>query len=77
LHKQIREALESGADQATLDSLGVQLGKMQIAKMQEMHTMHQQFEAILTDEQKAKLAEMKQQRHERWKEHREPRQDSE
>lgn len=67
LHKQIREALNSGADQATLDSLGAELGKLEIAKMQQMRERHQQFEAILTEEQKAKLEELKAERKERWK----------
>lgn len=68
LHKQLREAIESGADQATLDNLGAQLGKLQVAKMQQMYTMQQQFEAMLTDEQKAKLEQLKSERKARWKE---------
>ncbi|WP_193164546.1 Spy/CpxP family protein refolding chaperone [Microbulbifer hainanensis] len=77
LHKQLREAIESGADQATLDKLGAQLGKLEVAKMQEMQKMHEQFEAILTDEQKAKLKEMKAQHMERWEERRQRRQNDE
>ncbi len=70
LHKQLREAIESGADQATLDSLGSELGKLQVAKMQQMHKQREQFEAILTDEQKAKLEQLKRERKERRMEHR-------
>ncbi|MFC6632223.1 Spy/CpxP family protein refolding chaperone [Microbulbifer taiwanensis] len=77
LHKQLRQAIESGADQATLDSLGTELGKLQVAKMQERHQMRTQFEAILTDEQKAKLEQLKAERKERRKERRERRQDDE
>ncbi|WP_051686827.1 Spy/CpxP family protein refolding chaperone [Microbulbifer sp. HZ11] len=68
LHKQLREAIESGADQATLDSLGAQLGKLEVAKMQRMHEKRQQFESILTDEQKAKLQELKAERKARFEE---------
>lgn len=73
LHKQIREAIDSGADQATLDGLGAELGKLQVAKMQQFQEQRQQFEAILTDEQKARLEEMKAERKARWKERREER----
>lgn len=73
LRKQLREAIDSGADQGTLDELGAQLGKLHVAKMQEMQQMRQQFEAILTEEQKAKLKQMKEERggrrhFRRWKE---------
>lgn len=70
LHRQLRAAIESGADQATLDSLGAELGRLQVAKMQQMHKQRQQFEAILTDEQKAKLEQLKAERKERRKERR-------
>ena len=66
LRKQLREAIDSGADQATLDNLGAQLGKLEVAKMQHMHQKRQQFEAILTDEQKAKLEELKAERKARY-----------
>ena len=59
VRKQLRDAIESGADQATLDSLGAKLGQLEVAKMQRMHEKREQFESILTDEQKAKLAELK------------------
>lgn len=75
VREQLREAIESGADQATLDSLGAKLGQLEVAKMQHMHDKQQQFESILTDEQKAKLAELKakretrrEERMQRWKE---------
>ncbi|WP_346836908.1 Spy/CpxP family protein refolding chaperone [Microbulbifer sp. SAOS-129_SWC] len=67
LHQQLREALDSGADQATLDSLGAKLGKLEVARMQEMQKMRQQFDAILTDEQKAKLKQRKAEHEARWK----------
>lgn len=67
LHKQLREAVASGADQATLDNLGAQLGRLQVAKAQQMHAQRQQFEAILTDDQKARLQELKAERKEQWK----------
>ncbi|WKT61782.1 Spy/CpxP family protein refolding chaperone [Microbulbifer thermotolerans] len=65
LHKKLREAIASGADQATLDSLGAELGRLQVAEMQQRHKQRQQFEAILTDEQKAKLEKLKVEREER------------
>jgi len=70
LRKQLREAIESGADQATLESLGAQLGKLEVAQMQQMQKVRQQFESILTEEQKAKLEQMKAERKARWKERR-------
>ena len=68
VHKQLREAIESGADQATLDALGAKLGQLEVQKMQRRQQMHAQFEAILTDEQKAKLEEMKAERKARYEE---------
>lgn len=77
LRKQLQEAVESGADQATLDSLGAQLGKLEVARMQEMQKMRQQFESVLTDEQKAKLEKMKAEHKARWEERRKDWQDDE
>ncbi|WP_237065665.1 Spy/CpxP family protein refolding chaperone [Microbulbifer guangxiensis] len=68
LRQQIREAIDSGADQATLDRLGAQLGQLQVSQMQDRHRRHQELESILTDEQKAKLEEMKSDRKARWRE---------
>ncbi|WP_299584436.1 Spy/CpxP family protein refolding chaperone [uncultured Microbulbifer sp.] len=73
LRKQIRAAMESGADQATLDQLGTELGKLEVQKMQNHFQIRQQFEAILTDEQKAKfetLKEKRKERHMKWREER-------
>lgn len=74
VHQQLRDAIESGADQATLDSLGAKLGQLEVKKMQRMHEQRLQFESILTPEQKTKLEELKakrEARHEkrmqRWK----------
>lgn len=69
LRGQIREAIDSGADQATLDQLGTELGKLQVSQMQERHRRQQELESILTDEQKAKLEKMKTERKARWREH--------
>lgn len=66
LRKQIHTAIESGADQATVDQLGAELGKLKVQQMQNHYQMRQQFEAILTEEQKAKFEELKAER----KEHR-------
>ncbi|GAA5444967.1 hypothetical protein Misp06_03160 [Microbulbifer sp. NBRC 101763] len=71
LRKQIHTAIESGADQATVDQLGAELGRLKVQQMQSHHQMRQQFEAILTDEQKAKFEELKAERKERrmkWRE---------
>lgn len=65
IHKQLREAIESGADQATLDSLGAKLGQLEVKKMQSRHEMRAQFESILTADQKAKMEELKSKRMER------------
>jgi len=62
VRQQLQDAIESGADQATLDTLGAKLGQMEVARMQRMHDKWVQFESILTDEQKAKLEELKAER---------------
>ncbi|WP_444914383.1 Spy/CpxP family protein refolding chaperone [Microbulbifer sp. TRSA007] len=62
LRQQINEAIESGADQTTLDQLGEELGKLKVQQMQNHDTMKEQFKAILTDEQKAKLEQLKSER---------------
>lgn len=73
--QQLREAVESGADQATLDTLGAKIGELEVQRAQRMQQRRAQFESILTDEQKAKMEEMKaerkahfEKRMERWKE---------
>jgi len=66
LRKQIHTAIESGADQAAVDQLGAELGKLKVQQMQNHYQMRQQFEEILTEEQKAKFEELKAER----KEHR-------
>lgn len=68
LRKQISEAIDSGADQATLDQLGAELGQLQVSQMQDRHRRYEELESILTDEQKAKLEEMKSERKARWRE---------
>ena len=62
VHKQLREAVESGASDESLKELGNQLGQLEVRKMQRMHEKRVQFESILTNEQKAKLEEMKAER---------------
>ncbi|MFD1216204.1 Spy/CpxP family protein refolding chaperone [Microbulbifer celer] len=65
LRKELHEAVRSGADQATLDSLGTRIGALAVQRAQDMEQQRSQFEAILTDEQKATLNEMKAERMER------------
>lgn len=65
LRKELHEAVRSGADQATLNSLGARIGALEVQKVQDMEKQRSQFEAILTDEQKAKLEQMKTERMER------------
>ena len=74
LRKDLYEAVRSGADQATLDSLGARIGALAVEKAQDMEKQRSQFEAILTDAQKAELEEMKaermkrhEQRKQRWR----------
>ncbi|WHI48081.1 Spy/CpxP family protein refolding chaperone [Microbulbifer sp. JMSA004] len=62
LRRQIDAAIESGADQATLDQLGDELGKLKLQEMQNRNKMKEQFKSILTDEQKAKLEQIKSER---------------
>lgn len=65
LRDEIRTALDSGADQTKLDRLAGQLGAVELKMMQQKHQMHQDLEAILTDEQKAKLEQWHSERKER------------
>ncbi|MCO1335058.1 Spy/CpxP family protein refolding chaperone [Microbulbifer sp. OS29] len=64
LRKQISTAIESGADQATLDQLSEEFGKLKVQEMANHKKMREQFKAILTDEQKAKLEQLKSERQE-------------
>ncbi|MBB3060349.1 Spy/CpxP family protein refolding chaperone [Microbulbifer rhizosphaerae] len=68
LYKQVKEAIKSGADQGTLDNLGAQLGKVQVAKMQLMDKHFKGFEKVLDEEQKAKFEAMKAEKKKRWEE---------
>ncbi|SDJ58249.1 Spy/CpxP family protein refolding chaperone [Microbulbifer yueqingensis] len=76
VREEVSEALDSGADQATLDELASRLGALQIEKMRQRREMHEQLKAVLTDEQKAKLEQMHSERKDRWKERRQKRPDS-
>lgn len=67
LHKQIKAALESGADQSTLDNLGSQWGKVQMKRMAMAHKYQKEFKKILDDEQKAKLEKFKAEHRDEWK----------
>jgi len=73
LREQVRVAVSEGADQATLDQLAAQVGALEVTKMQQRKEKREQFLAILTDEQKAELAEMKQSRMEKRERHLEDR----
>ncbi|MCA0900618.1 Spy/CpxP family protein refolding chaperone [Microbulbifer agarilyticus] len=73
VRKQLKEAIDSGADQATLNSLGTKLGELEVRKMQRRVEMHKQFEAILTDDQRAKMEQMKAERKARWEQRKERR----
>lgn len=64
LRQQMHAAIERGADQSTLDQFGAELGRLKVQQMQSHNQMRQQFEAILTDEQKAKFSELKAKRKE-------------
>ena len=57
-------------EQAKLDQLSAELGRQEVAQMQRRQQMQEQFESILTDEQKIKLEQMKSERKERWQKHR-------
>ncbi|WP_444958341.1 Spy/CpxP family protein refolding chaperone [Microbulbifer sp. ZKSA002] len=73
-YEELREAIRSGADQQTLASLGAEIGKLEVAKMQSRNQMRTQFESVLTDEQLAKLetlkAEKKDRHMKKWKAYR-------
>ena len=65
LRDEIRTALDSGADQTKLDGLAAQLGAVELRMMQQHHQMHKELESILTDEQKAKMEQMRKEHRER------------
>lgn len=65
LREEIRVAIQEGAEQSALDSYAAELGKLEIRKMQQRVDSHQQFLAVLTDEQKAELDALKQKRMEK------------
>lgn len=73
LRDEIREALDSGADQTKLDGLAAQLGAVELRMMQQHHQMHKELEAVLSDEQKAKWEQMRKEHKERRMERRERR----
>ncbi|WP_346836418.1 Spy/CpxP family protein refolding chaperone [Microbulbifer sp. SAOS-129_SWC] len=66
LHKQIKDALESGADQSTLDNLGAEWGKVQVKRMALAHKYQNKFKEMLNDEQKAKLEKFKSELRGKW-----------
>lgn len=70
VRKQLREAIESGADEATVEDLGIRLGHLEVARAKHRQEQRMQFESILTDEQKAKMEELRAERQARHKEHR-------
>lgn len=59
LRKQLREAVDSGADKSILDDIGVQLGRLEVARAETAHLFQQEFLAVLTEEQKARFARLK------------------
>ncbi|WP_250464897.1 Spy/CpxP family protein refolding chaperone [Microbulbifer litoralis] len=67
LHKQIKEALESGADRSKLDSLGAEWGKIQVQRMEMAHKYQKKFKEMLSEEQKAKLEKFKAEHRDEWK----------
>ncbi|WP_250458412.1 Spy/CpxP family protein refolding chaperone [Microbulbifer litoralis] len=69
LHRQIRVALDDNADQKKLDALAQQLGVLKVQQMQQRRDNREQFFAILTDEQKAELAEIREKRMEKRRQH--------
>ena len=75
LHKKIQDALESGADQATLDNLGSEWGKVQVKRMALAHKYQKKVQEVLNEEQKAKLEKMKAEHREKWKRKMEERDD--
>ena len=73
LRDEIRTALDSGADQTKLDGLAAQLGAVELRMMQQHHQMHKELESVLTDEQKAKMEQMRSEHQERRMKRREER----
>ncbi|HMO81513.1 MAG TPA: Spy/CpxP family protein refolding chaperone [Pyrinomonadaceae bacterium] len=62
----LREARANNADEATVNALLAERRQFSVQMRAFRQSMHQQTLAILTDEQKAKLQEMKQKRTERF-----------
>ena len=66
-----REALENGASEVELEKLAAETAKARVALMIHRRDVKQQVTAVLTEEQKAKLAEMKAERRAKMEERRE------
>ena len=62
----LREARSNNADEATINALVAERRQFSVQMRAFRESMHQQTLAILTDEQKTKMAERKQQREERF-----------
>ena len=73
LRKEIELALQQGADQSALDTYAAELGALEVQKMQRRMQSRQLFLAVLTDEQKAELETLKQNRMEKHQKRRQDR----
>lgn len=62
LRRELRMAIAKDADRATLDALGEKLGRVRVASAKMRYEQRQAFAAILTDEQKAQLQQLRSQR---------------
>ena len=67
LKKEIKAALESSADQSTLDKLGAEWGRVNIKLMELSHKYRKKFEEALDDSQRAKLEKLKSDYGRKWK----------
>ncbi|AOS98674.1 periplasmic repressor CpxP [Microbulbifer aggregans] len=74
LRGQISDAIAAGADEATLARLAEQLGQVQIARAQLKHEQREALAAILTQEQRAELEQLRAERKEKRQQRRERRQ---
>ncbi|GMG87493.1 Spy/CpxP family protein refolding chaperone [Biformimicrobium ophioploci] len=70
IREEIGTLLEGGGEDSKLDALGAEMGRLKVQCMKTHHDSFKAMREMLTDEQKAKLDEMKAERKEKGKERR-------
>ncbi|MCH9691837.1 MAG: hypothetical protein K0U59_07220 [Gammaproteobacteria bacterium] len=59
LRKRLRRAISSGADRNLLDDIGAELGHLEVTRAETKYLLRQEFQAVLTGEQKVLLKQLR------------------